>query len=440
MKNKEKIARRSTVLQELIAWKICREEAWAKLGISCKQVTRLKKRFLKHGEDGLIHWLIGKQSNHHLWDKQIENIIDILKEPRFKEVKPTMMSEKLKEIYNISCSKEKLRQIMIKEGAREAKNRKHHIYRQKRQRRTYKWELEQFDGSYHKWIPWLDEEFCLFLAIDDATSHITHAVLCENESYENISKFWIEYIKLNGIPQAIYLDKFSTYKINHAKATYDKSLKTNFDKACRKLWCKLIFANSPQAKWRVERNNQTLQDRFIHELQIRGINTLEEANEYLQNEYIPWHNERYGVIAKWEWNIHKKREWIDEELEWVFAKEFTRIVWNDYIVQYKNRFYQLLEEQETAVYPKKKVIVREHYNGNIVIEINEKVLKYKESNATSVKMKRASFRYQVNKTKKEKENLRLEDMKAKRHKKSKERQAKYRAQRLIRKSQNRKNL
>jgi hypothetical protein len=288
--------------------------------------------------------------------------------------------------------------------------------------------LAQFDGSYHKRIPWVNEEFCLLLAVDDATSDIIWAKLCDNEWYENVVLFWVECIMRSGIPKWIYLDKFSTYKVNHPKATYDKTLKTNFDVACRELWCHLIFANSPQAKWRVERNNRTLQDRFYHDLQIQWIGTIEGANKYLQEVYIPRHNNRYGSVAKEEWDVHVQREGTREELEWVFARKQIRILQPDFVVQHKKKLYQLEDGQ--WLYSKQKITVREHYNGEIRLEVNWQILTYDVTRSDIIQAQRNRYRARRNKEQKKIDQVKMEELQKSRHEISKKRQAKHRAEKL----------
>ena len=116
----------------------------------------------------------------------------------------------------------------------------------------------QFDGSYHAWIDGSDEKWCLLVAIDDATGHIVHATFAEDEGIEDVFPFWRDYIYSYGVPESIYLDKFSTYKNNNPEAI---DVPTQFGRVCATLGIDLIFTHSPQAKGRVERANQTLQDR-----------------------------------------------------------------------------------------------------------------------------------------------------------------------------------
>ena len=163
---------------------------------------------------------------------------------------------------------------------------------------------------------------------------------------------------LNWVPHSIYLDKFSTYKVNHPKATDTKKLRTHFDKGMRKLGSKLISAHSPEAKWRVEKCNATLQDRLVWELRLAKISTVEEANKFIKEVYISKFNKQFWVKAQKKGNMRRKlTEDEIKNLKWIFSKESLRSLGRDYIIQYKNKFYQIADSKDYTVYPKKQLLV-----------------------------------------------------------------------------------
>lgn len=139
--------------------------------------------------------------------------------------------------------------------------------------------MQQLDGSYHVWFG--NEECCLLLSIDDATGEITHAEFVDNECIEAVFNFWLNYFEKNGKPLSIYLDKFSTYKINHKNVVDNKEFMTQFQRAMQQADVKLISADSAEAKGRVERMFGTLQDRLVKELRLAGITERKEANKFL---------------------------------------------------------------------------------------------------------------------------------------------------------------
>jgi hypothetical protein len=267
-----------------------------------------------------------------------------------------------------------------------------------------------------------------------------HAKLVDNEWYINVVIFWQERICKHWVPKHIYLDKFSTYKVNHSKAIPTKDVRTNFDRSMHKLGCSLISANSPQAKWRVERYNRTLQDRLIKEFRLAKITNINDANRYITNEFIPKFNNKFGVKAGKEGDVHIKvsKEQL-ENLDWVFAKEELRSLWNDYIIQFKNNFYQTEPSKEYTIYPKKQLLVVQNVKGEIRIHAwrttEEKLVKYRLLDYSTVKHNRAKYYGEKHKIEKEKVRQQIIQRKEERYQLSKQKQIHYRVQKLIEKTQ-----
>ena len=431
----KRMQRRTHILDKVIEWRISQIQAWIELWIKERQIRNLLKAYKEYWEEWLVHGLTWKQWNHHLKKKTKNIIIDVIKLEDFKGCTPIFITENLESWYGVEVSKETVRWIMTYEKLREPGTKKHHIHRIKRPRKDFFWEMSQFDWSYHNWLEnW--EERCLLLDIDDATGKIRHAKLDENEWYECVANFWMEDILLKGVPKSIYLDKFSTYKVNHSKAVVTKDLRTHFDKALRKLWCNLISAHSPQAKWRVEKCNATLQQRLIRELRLAKIKTVEEANEFIKDIFIPKFNKQFWVKAKKRWNISRKLEENEKiNIKWIFAKGSLRSLGNDYIIQYKNNFYQIADSKNYTVYPKKRLLVEEKIDGEICIHAwktsEDKLVNYKQINTHEVKRNRAKYRWEKKKMEKERAKRARELRKKKKHEESKKRQNHYKAQRLI---------
>ena len=363
------------VIKELIDGKINATDASKKLGITTRHIRRLKPRVLKHGIKGIIHKSRGRESNRKLSNEKLENIKNLLKE-KYSDFGPLFATEKLNEKHDTKVGKETIRQTMIEmklwkpKPRKDSKNKKHFW----RPRKDNFGEMQQFDGSYHVWFG--DFESCLLLSVDDATGKITHAKFDLNESVVAVFKFWLEYFELNGFPISIYLDKFSTYKVNHKNATDNKELITQFGRAMRQVNVKIITANTPQAKGRVERMNQTLQDRLVKELKLAGITSIDKANEFLK-KYIPEFNNKFSVVPNRRKNIHRKvNKDIKSKLGNIFSIQDSRIINNDYTIMYKNQFIQLTEEQPTTVYKKERIIVEEHLNSEIKISHKGKYLNF----------------------------------------------------------------
>jgi transposase len=383
---------RLTVIEELIEGRINGTTAANKLNLSVRQVKRLKAKFKEKGHDGLIHAGRGRTGVRKINISLENTIVKIIKE-KYYDFGPTMAWEKLREVHRIALSNETIRSIMIRNSIWKGRKRKRGQYFSWRERRSSYGELQQFDGSYHNWFEGrnsLIPEACLLTSIDDATGKITQAIMGVNESVTAVFSFWMEYIKIHGIPTEIYLDKFSTYKINHPEAVDNAELMTQFKRAVKQLGINLIFANTPQAKGRVERLFKTLQDRLIKEMRLADINTIEEVNIFLKDKFIPWYNGRYAVIPKSETDCHRKLDISTAlKLKSIFAKHYVRGINNDFTIQYKSKWYQLKEIQPTTVFKTDKVLIEEWLDNIIKIKykgyylnfflLPEKPLKVKSS-------------------------------------------------------------
>ena len=142
--------------------------------------------------------------------------------------------------------------------------------------------------------------------IDDATGKITKAWFDYHEGIKPVFSFWKDYLMVNNKPIAIYLDKFSTYKINHKAAVDNQDLITQFQRAVKDLGINLIIAHSPQAKGRIERLFGTLQDRLVKELRLANISTIEEANQFLIEIFIPKFNQQFSVVPRKQEDLHRE--------------------------------------------------------------------------------------------------------------------------------------
>jgi len=371
----EKESARYDIIMSLIDGKINGTDASKQIGVTVRHIKRMKAAVIKNKMKGIIHASRGQAGNRKLDVETAENAKKYLKE-KYYDFGPLFASEKLAEEHGIKINKESTRQMMIAENLWKPKPRKQpkqrHVWRA---RKDNYGEMEQFDGSYHVWFG--DEESCLLLSVDDATGKITHAKFDINESVVAVFQFWKEYFTLNGLPISIYLDKFSTYKVNHKNAVDNKDMITQFERAMNQVGTKPITAHSAEAKGRVERMNGTLQDRLVKELRLAGIATIEDANKFLI-KYIPKFNAKFAVIPKRKKDLHKNlSQTIKSKLPQIFSIQNTRKINNDYTIMFKTQYFQLDEIQPTTVYKKDTVIVEEHLNGEIKINLKEHYLNYK---------------------------------------------------------------
>lgn len=354
------------------------------LSISSRQVRRLKNKVKSDGINAVAHKLKGKCSNHRINPSIKEKAINVLRQT-YSDFKPTFATEKLEECHSIRISPETTRLWMTKEGLwKTRKQKKTGEYRSWRPRKEYFGEMEQFDGSYHFWFEnrYLDQEgrpieVCLLASIDDAAGKITKAKFTENEGVIAVFNFWRDYVLSIGKPLSVYLDKFSTYKINHKNAVDNHEFMTQFQRAMLDLGTNLISAHSAEAKGRVERLFGTLQDRLIKEMRLAGVNNPKDGNIFLKEIFIPKFNNKFAIAAAKEENVHKALSEVDKKnLNRIFSVQSKRRVNNDFTIQFKNRYYQLEELQPTTVRARDTIIVEEWLNGAIHFFLRGKYLNF----------------------------------------------------------------
>ncbi len=364
------------IIQNLIDGHINGTEASTQIGLTVRQVKNIKAKVIKEGASGIIHKNRNRESNRKIPEAKISEIEKIVKE-RYSDFGPTFAAEKLEEDQKLIIGKETLRHLMDEWGLRKIKPRKQSKkMRFWRPRKDNYGEMQQFDGSYHHWLEDRAGELCLLLSIDDATGKITHAKFDYNEGVLAVFGFWREYFGKNGLPISVYLDKFSTYKVNHKNAIDNSELKTQFERAMNQAGVKPITAHSAEAKGRVERVFGTLQDRLVKEMRLAGINTIKEASQFLE-KYLPKFNAQFSVVPNRKANLHKKiPEPLEERLPRIFSRQSQRKVNNDYTIMFESRYFQLSQEQPTTVYKKDAVIVEEHVDGSVKINLKDHHLNY----------------------------------------------------------------
>lgn len=375
---------RFDVITKVLEKQIKSGQAAKMLGISPRQIRRLRNALRQNGVSSVIHKLKGKQSNHQLATSMKDRALLLIRE-KYSDFKPTFATEKLQEVYNLSINPQTLRRWMTEAGLwKTRKQKKTGEYRSWRPRKEYFGELQQFDGSYHFWFEnrFVDRygmsiEVCLLASIDDATGRITKAAFLANEGVHAVFTFWKGYVQKAGKPVAVYLDSFSTYKINHKSAVDNKDLITQFERAMQDLDIRPITAHSAEAKGRIERLFQTLQDRLVKEMRLAGINTPEDGNKFLEEIFLPKFNKIFAVVPANEGDVHRQLSEIDKKnLNRIFSVQSKRRVNNDFTIQFKNKWYQLAETQTTTVRAKERVTVEEWLDGTVHFSLREKYLSY----------------------------------------------------------------
>jgi len=362
--------KRLKLVQEAIGKQVTQKTAAELMGISERQVRRLVKAVRKEGERGLVHRSRGKPSNNRISEELRAKAISAYK-GSYMGFGPTLASEKLRERERITVSEETMRKWLLQEGLWEKKRRRS-PHRRYRERKECFGEMVQMDGSHHDWLEGRGPKLVLMGYIDDATGN-TLGKFHDYEGTIPAMDSFRSYAKKYGLPQSVYLDQHSTYKItNQAKEEErEQMLLSQFERALRELGVKVIHANSPQAKGRVERLFGTLQDRLVKEMRLKGIRTKEEANVFLKR-YLPEFNKKFRVPAAKKADLHitvPKGFDLDDSL----CIKTNRVARNDNTVSLNGKLFQI-QEPVSALY----VEIQERLNGALVIKANGKSLKYTE--------------------------------------------------------------
>ena len=364
------------IIKKVLNKELKGSEAAKLLNLTSRHIRRLKKKVDNNGIKTLIHGNRGKPGNRRMLDKEKKRIVALIKQ-KYPDFGPTLATEKLAELDNIKHSRGAIRSIMIKEGIWKTKQKKKEIHREWRQRKTCKGEMIQYDGSYEYWFEDRGDKHCLLACIDDADSEVW-AIFDEHEGVAPTFNFWRDYVERFDKPYSIYVDKFSTYSMNHKLAKENPDTLTQFERAMKELNIDIIHAHSPQAKGRVEKLFRTLQDRLIKELRLKNISTIAEANKFLEEEFLPKFNTRFMVEPRSNTNLHKKLNGQEKnKLDSIFSRQYQRVVKNDFTVSHKKNCYQLEKIQPVTICKQDIVTVEERMNQSIHIRLRGKYLNYK---------------------------------------------------------------
>jgi transposase len=344
------------------------------LGISDRHFRRLLKSYREQGAKALASKQAGRPSNNRIKPAVKAQVVELLK-TRYVECGPTFAYYKFKRVEGVTLSKESIRKIMIEEGLWEPRKRKRIKLYQKRTRRSAKGELVQIDGSPHAWLEDRGPKCCLLASIDDATSNLQHLKFVQAETTRDYLLFLKEEMEKHGKPFAYYTDRLNVFRINYYKESYRGKGLTQVGRALKELGVELICANSPQAKGRIERVFKTLQDRLVKELRLRKINSLDQANRYLE-EYRKEHNALFSVEAFEKSAAYRRVATQDLEKALCFKEE--RKLTKNLELSYEGRILQIETKERSYRLQRAKVLVIEDVQGKLKIEHDGEELFYKE--------------------------------------------------------------
>jgi transposase-like protein len=374
--------KRLHVIQKVLERVIKQVEAAEILWLSSRQIGRIVKRIKIEGDKGVIHKSRGRPSNRRIPGKIKDRVIKLYR-TQYQDFGPTLASEKLLEREGIGINDETLRRWLIETGDWK-KSRKHRGHRRWRERKPHYGEMVQMDGSHHDWFEGRGCRCVLMGYIDDATGTVFGRFYDYEGTIPAMDSFK-RYIKKYGLPMKVYLDKHTTYK-STAKPTIQDELNnveplSQFERALRELGVEVLHAHSPQAKGRIERLFGTLQDRLVKEMRLRGIKTLEEANQFLE-AYLPVYNRRFSVCSKEKDNFHRSLP-QGLELDTILCVRTERALRNDFTAAHNKKLYQIEDAIKAS-----KVLVQERVDGSMIMTHKGRSLRFKEITARPVREKK----------------------------------------------------
>ena len=373
LKMSAKERERLKVFERVKRGELQQKEAAALCQLEYRYLRRLYKRYREQGDRGLVHQGRGQPSNR-AHPAEFKATVLARYQEKYPDFGPTLAAEKLALDGHV-VDHETLRGWLLKAGLWQ-KRRKRGKHRSWRERRAHFGELVQLDGSHHQWFEKRAPKACLMNMVDDAQG-TTLSWLAEEETIFAAMQLLWHWIDRYGIPQSLYTDKKNVYvideKTREKAADSGEEVFTQFGRACRQLGIKIITAHSPEAKGRVERNHGIYQDRLVKELRLAEINTIEAANQFLQNDFCDQLNERFAVTPRSEVDFHRSAKGYD--LASIFSIEEERSVSLDWVVRFVNEYYQLqpLHKTQTA---KGKVRVRRYLNGELHFCYEQRDLAY----------------------------------------------------------------
>ena len=363
---------RMEVMQRVSRRQMSQKEAGRILSLSGRQIKRLLKAYRQQGTAGLVSKHRGRKGNNHLSEEVKKRALNLLK-TKYQGFGPTLAHEKLEEKEKLKLSDESVRKLMIEEGLWKARKAKKVVVHQLRERRACFGELVQIDGSPYDWFEGRAEACVLLVFIDDATGKLVHLLFVDSERFFSYCQAAQGYFRQYGKPVAFYSDKNSIFRVNVPSVDARTDL-TQFGRAMQELDIKIICANTPQAKGRVERVIQTLQDRLPKEMRLRGLHSHEAGNAYLP-DFIADFNQRFAVDPRSSVDAHRPLTPKDD-LARILTWQETRTLSKNLTLQFQKTVYQIQTQRPSYTLRNAQVTVCVNDQDEIMILYNGKALPY----------------------------------------------------------------
>lgn len=401
------------VIKDLVDHNGNKNRASKKLGISKRQINRLIIKYKENGKSAFVHGNRSKKPVNTL-DKSISEDIILLYKNKYYDFNFYHFKDFLEKDENINVSYDFIYKTLTKEGILSPKARKktkrnyvkkkllqqnkinlemndeqlesivnHEVALEdshpRGEKPKYFGEVIEQDGSIHMWFGGI--KTCLHLAIDKATSTIVGAFFDKQETLNGYYHVFYQILTNYGIPYKFLTDNrtvFNYISLNPDKRTSDKDVLTQYGYACKQLGVDLKTTSVSQAKGLIERTNGTFQGRLVQELRLNNITTIEDANDYLINVFVPYFNKKFALDYKKFQSVFEKSP-SKEKINYTLSVLTPRKIDNGNSIKYQNKYYQpYLDGELKCFMPKTEVLVIKAFNGDLLVTIDNQVYELKE--------------------------------------------------------------
>lgn len=363
----QKEAPRAGLVRAARDGKMTNAEGATALGISVRQFRRLRAAYRDSGARGLVHGNRGRPSAQRLPEEARARIVALMT-GKYAGFNDCHLTEKLRTVEHLPLSRELIRRLRLEAKLPAKRRRRAPKHRRRRERAARMGALVLIDGSRHHWLEGRGPVFTLVGAIDDATGQILALTLREAEDLHGYFAMFRQVLEQHGLPAALYGDRCGALVRNDDHWSLEEQLAgrqrpTQFGQLLEELGVAFIAAHSPQAKGRIERLWETLQDRLISELRLLGLTTPAQVAEYLPT-FIAEHNARFAVAAR-----EAEPAWraAPPHVERLLACRYTRTVSRDNTASIPGRWIQLPPRTHGRSWQGCRVEVRECLDGSALV-------------------------------------------------------------------------
>ena len=395
------------IIKELVDHHGNKLRAAQKLNLSKRQVNRLIKIYMEKGKSGFVHGNRSKKPAKCL-DKSISDTIILLYCNKYQGFNFKHFQEYLKSDENIDVSYTCIYQTLMRAGITSPKIRKstkRKLAREKLEKKKklknktddeieiilnheialedshprgekpkYFGEIIEMDGSIHLWFG--DKKACLHLAADKATNTIVGAYFDWQETLNGYYHTFKQILENYGIPSKFKTDNRTVFNyqfLNEDKRTSDKDVLTQFGYACKHFGISIETTSVSQAKGLIERDNATFQDRLVSELRLNNITTIDGANKYLMEIFVPKFNSKFALDTTIFESVYETSPTADE-INYTLAILTPRKIDNGNSIKYHNNYYQPYEDGKLKCFRSKtECLVIKAFNGDLLVTIDDKI-------------------------------------------------------------------